>query len=146
MAEELPLCGHLFIPQNAFRNLTLSTENFANDNRYMWKEWKQLGGVLQINIPFSKLTRLSLKDRLLPHQIAIFVDGRWFTWPRIYWHQYTSRDQGSEQGLLFMFMFTYSTVRVIRRYKFNVHWSVHRNNILVYNYNKMHKSQNLFNP
>jgi len=28
--------------------------------------------------------------------------------------------------------------------KFNVHGSVHRNNILVYNSNKMHKSQNLF--
>ena len=29
--------------------------------------------------------------------------------------------------------------------EFNVHGSVHRNNILVYNSNKMHKSQNLFN-
>jgi hypothetical protein len=28
---------------------------------------------------------------------------------------------------------------------FNVHGSVHRNNILVYNSNKMHKSQSLFN-
>ena len=28
--------------------------------------------------------------------------------------------------------------------KFNVHGSVHRNNILVYNSNKMHKSQSLF--
>jgi len=28
---------------------------------------------------------------------------------------------------------------------FNVHGSVHRNNILVYNPNKMHKSQSLFN-
>jgi hypothetical protein len=55
--------------------------------------------VASYNIPFSKLTRLSLKDRLLPHQIAIFVDGRWLTWPRIYWHQYTSRDQDREQGL-----------------------------------------------
>jgi len=43
----------------------------------MWKEWKQLGGVLQINIAFSKLTRLSLKVSLLTHQIASFlmVDG-----------------------------------------------------------------------
>jgi len=30
-------------------------------------------------------------------------------------------------------------------YKFSVHGSVHRNNILVYNSNKMHKSQSLFN-
>jgi len=28
---------------------------------------------------------------------------------------------------------------------FNVYWSVHRNNILVYNSNWMHKSQSLFN-
>jgi len=28
--------------------------------------------------------------------------------------------------------------------EFNVHGSVHRNNILVYNSNKMHKSQSLF--
>jgi hypothetical protein len=28
--------------------------------------------------------------------------------------------------------------------KFNVHGSVHRNNILVYNSNRMHKSQSLF--
>jgi len=28
---------------------------------------------------------------------------------------------------------------------FNVHGSVHRNNILIYNSNKMHKSQSLFN-
>jgi len=31
-------------------------------------------------------------------------------------------------------------------YEFNVHGSVHRNNILVYNSNLMHKSQSLFNP
>jgi len=31
------------------------------------------------------------------------------------------------------------------RVKFNVHVSVHRNNILVYNSNKMHKSQSSFN-
>ena len=30
-------------------------------------------------------------------------------------------------------------------YKFNVHGFVHRNNILVYNSNKMHKSLSLFN-
>jgi len=29
--------------------------------------------------------------------------------------------------------------------KFNVHGSMHRNNILVYNSKKMHKSQSLFN-
>ena len=29
--------------------------------------------------------------------------------------------------------------------QFNVHGSVHRNNILVYNFNQMHKSESLFN-
>jgi len=33
---------------------------------------------------------------------------------------------------------------VTLEYKFNGHGSVHRNNILVYNSNKMHKSQSLF--
>jgi hypothetical protein len=28
---------------------------------------------------------------------------------------------------------------------FNVYWSVHCNSIIVYNFNKMHKSQSLFN-
>ena len=37
--------------------------------------------------------------------------------------------------------YQYSTAPVIDEYKFNVHGSVHRNNILVYNSNKMHKSQ-----
>ena len=34
----------------------------------------------------------------------------------------------------------------IGTYFFNVRGSLHRNNILVYNSNKMHKSQSLFNP
>jgi len=36
-------------------------------------------------------------------------------------------------------------INYIYIYKFDAHGSVHRNNILVYNSNQMHKSQSLFN-
>jgi hypothetical protein len=36
-------------------------------------------------------------------------------------------------------------IRIYYSNLFNVHGSVHRNNILVYNSNKTHKSQSLFN-
>ena len=40
----------------------------------------------------------------------------------------------------------YCAVRPESLIKYNIYGSVYRNNILVYNSNKMHKSQSLFNP